>query len=112
MIKDRGNIKWGSMMLPEHLKFLREWKQEECATQRELSEWELEELQQTIDLAFNQRKQVKLNVWTEGKIIQWVGIINSINNNTNELILEGLLKTKTIPLKDIYSAQLDNEFYD
>lgn len=29
MIRDRGNIKWTAMMLPEHLKLLREWQEEE-----------------------------------------------------------------------------------
>ena len=112
MIKDRGNIKWGSMMLSEHLKLLREWKKEDYAKKRELSEWELEELQRTIDQAFNQQKYVKLNVWNEGKIIQWVGIINSINLNTNELILDTLLKTKRISIHSIQAAQLEVDYYD
>ncbi|WP_213423025.1 YolD-like family protein [Bhargavaea massiliensis] len=29
MIRDRGNIKWTAMMLPEHLRLLREWQEEE-----------------------------------------------------------------------------------
>ncbi len=46
MIQDRGNIKWASMMLPEHLELLREYKQQGRTEQpRELTEWELEELQ-------------------------------------------------------------------
>ncbi len=112
MIKDRGNIKWASMMLPEHLELLREYKQGHAKQQRELADWELEELQQTIDLAYNQHQNVKLDVWSDGKITQWIGKVSSININTNELILETLLKTKRIPLKNICSAQLDADYYD
>lgn len=110
MIQDRGNIKWASMMLPEHLELLREYKQERTEQPRELDEWELEELQKTIDQAFNQQLDIKLEVWKDYKITQWTGIIKSIN--TNELILETLLKTKNISIQSIQSAQLDADYYD
>ncbi|MGE7694748.1 YolD-like family protein [Lysinibacillus sp. NPDC094177] len=110
MIQDRGNIKWASMMLPEHLELLREYKQERIEQPRELTEWELEELQNTIDQAFNQQVDIKLEEWKDYKITQWTGIIKSIN--TNELILETLLKTKSIPIQSIQSAQLDADYYD
>lgn len=29
MLRDRGRIKWTAMMLPEHVKMLRVWQQEE-----------------------------------------------------------------------------------
>jgi len=113
MIQDRGNIKWGSLMLPEHLEMLREYKQTEYVEPlRELTEWEFEELQQTIDQAINQQLDVKLNVWMDGKNTQWTGIIKSINFNTNELITETLIKTKRIPLQYVQSAQLEADFYD
>jgi len=110
MIQDRGSIKWASMMLPEHLELLREYKQERTEQPRELTEWELEELQKTIDQAFNQQLDIKLEVWKDYKITQWTGIIKSMN--TNELILETLLKTKSIPIQNIQSAQLDADYYD
>lgn len=110
MIQDRGNIKWASMMLPEHLELLREYKQERTEQPRELTEWELEELQKTIDQAFNQQLDINLEVWKNYKITQWTGIIKSIN--TNELILQTLLKTKSIPIQSIQSAQLDADYYD
>ncbi|MGE7929658.1 YolD-like family protein [Lysinibacillus xylanilyticus] len=110
MIQDRGNIKWASMMLPEHLELLREYKQERTEQPRELTEWELEELQNTIDRAFNQQLGIKLEEWKDYKITQWTGIIKSIN--ANEIILETLLKTKSIPIQSIQSAQLDADYYD
>lgn len=110
MIKDRGNIKWASMMMPEHLDGLREYKQDFTIKKRELTEWELEDIQQTINQAYNQQLDIKLEVWTAGKETQWTGIIKSIN--TTELILETLLKTKTIPLHSVQSAQLEADYYD
>lgn len=112
MIKDRGNIKWGAMMMPEHLDFLKEYKNDFTVQQRELTEWELEDIQQTIEQAYNQKLEVKLDVWVAGKTTQWTGIIKSINLTTNELILDSLLKTKHIPIHSIQSAQLDADYYD
>ena len=113
MIKDRGNIKWASMMLPEHLELLRAYKQTEYVEPpRELTDWELEELQQTIDQAMNQQLNIQLNVWMGGKYTQWTGIIKSVNVSTNELILETLMNSKRIPLQNIQSAQLEATTYD
>ncbi|MFJ5766532.1 MULTISPECIES: YolD-like family protein [unclassified Lysinibacillus] len=113
MIKDRGNIKWASMMLPEHLELLRACKQiEYVEPPRELTDWELEELQQTINQAYNQQINIKLEVWMDSKTTQWIGLIKSINFNTNELILETLIKTKRIPLQHVQSAQLEADYYD
>jgi len=110
MIKDRGNIKWASMMMPEHLDGLREYKKGFTEQLRELAEWELEEIQQTIDQAFSQHLDIKLEAWQDNKIIQWTGTIKTINFNTNELILDTLLKTKRI--QNIQSAQLEADYYD
>lgn len=100
------------MMMPEHLDVLREYKQDTTIQRRDLNEWELEEIQQTIDQAYSQQLDIKLEAWQDNKIIQWTGTIKSINFNTNELILDTLLKTKRIPIQSIQSAQLEADFYD
>ncbi|MCF6408333.1 YolD-like family protein [Pseudalkalibacillus salsuginis] len=56
-IRDRGNIKWTAMMLPEHVKLLRDWKEEDRIQKRpELDEQKLEEMNEIIHeaMAFNQ----------------------------------------------------------
>ncbi len=56
-IRDRGNIKWTSMMLPEHVKLLRDWKEEERLRKKpELDEQKLEEMNETINeaMAYNE----------------------------------------------------------
>ncbi|MFJ7700305.1 YolD-like family protein [Lysinibacillus fusiformis] len=112
MIKDRGNIKWASMMMPEKLDLLRECKEVYATQPRELTEWELEELQQTIDTAYHQQQDVQLNIWNDGKIMHWTGIIEAINLSTNELLFETLLTTKRIPIHRIQSARLEADYYD
>lgn len=49
MIRDRGNIKWTAMMLPEHVKLLRDWaKEDEFETKPELDEQQLEQMNEVI----------------------------------------------------------------
>jgi hypothetical protein len=49
MIRDRGKIKWTSLMLPEHVKMLRDWQEEEkYKTKPQLDEQQLEEMNETI----------------------------------------------------------------
>ena len=49
MIKDRGNIKWTSLMLPEHVGMLREWAKEDTYEQRAvLDEQQLEDMDRII----------------------------------------------------------------
>ncbi|MFZ7945144.1 MULTISPECIES: YolD-like family protein [Bacillaceae] len=57
MIRDRGRIKWTSMMLPEHVKLLRDWVKEDGYEQkREMDEQQLELMNETLSEAieFNQ----------------------------------------------------------
>ncbi|WKT75038.1 YolD-like family protein [Lysinibacillus fusiformis] len=106
MINDRGNMKWTSMMLPEHLLLLKKWKQEvQTEPPRERAEWELEELQQTITRALTERNYIMLTVWEEANFVQYGGIIKGMNEM--ELLLETITTTKHIALKYIYAANIE-----
>lgn len=49
MIRDRGKIKWTSMMLPEHVKLLRDWvKEDSYEKQVEIDEQHLELMNEII----------------------------------------------------------------
>jgi len=49
LLRDRGNIKWVSMMLPEHVKLLRDWeKEDEFQKMPELDEQQFEEMNKVI----------------------------------------------------------------
>ncbi|MDN4074656.1 YolD-like family protein [Fictibacillus terranigra] len=59
MIKDRGSIKWTAMMLPEHVKQLRDWEREEASFENaELDEQQLEEMNQQIFFAMEEAREV------------------------------------------------------
>ncbi|MCQ6266122.1 YolD-like family protein [Fictibacillus sp. WQ 8-8] len=59
MIKDRGSIKWTAMMLPEHVKQLRDWEREEAWLENtELDEQQLEEMNQQIFFAMEEARKV------------------------------------------------------
>lgn len=113
MIKDRGTIKWTAMMLPEHVQKIKQWKSEAYAeVPRALTEWELEDLQQTIDQAFQQQKIVTIKTWQEAKYVQWTGTITALESELQQLVLETLTAVKRIPFHSIHAARLDDECYD
>lgn len=52
MIRDRGRIKWTSMMLPEHVKLLRDWVKEDGYEQKkEMDEQQLELMNEVLSEA-------------------------------------------------------------
>ncbi len=112
MIKDRGTIKWTAMMLPEHVQKIKQWRREAYAeAPRTLSEWELEDLQQTINQAFKQHKIVTISTWQEAKYVQWTGTITALDES-QQLVLETLTAVKRISFHSIHAARLEDEIYD
>lgn len=87
MLHDRGNMKWTSLMLPEHLVQLKEWKKEQYYDKKcDLTEWELEEIEQTIQRAFKLRKIVKLTLWNHNILQNQVGLITGVETYKKELL--------------------------
>lgn len=80
MIRDRGNIKWTAMMLPEHLEELRKWQAEDDLVKRPvLSEWDLMEIQEEIDLALRRKCEVEVQTWRDGVIHKLAGVIDDLD---------------------------------
>lgn len=89
MIRDRGNIKWTAMMLPEHVKLLREWQEQDKYVKKpELDEWALQELSEQLQLAYNQKREIELKVWEEQQIYKTTGVIARLNPAKATLYLE------------------------
>lgn len=89
MLHDRGNMKWTSLMLPEHLVQLKERKIEQYHDKkRDLTEWELEEIEQTIQRAFKLRKLVKLTLWDHNKLHDYAGLVTGTDPYKKELLLD------------------------
>ena len=62
--RDRGNIKWNALMLPEHVKLLREWQAEDKKIAKpKLDDWQLEEMNKQLQYAYEQNLSIILNFW-------------------------------------------------
>lgn len=66
MIRDRGNIKWTSMMLPEHVKLLRDWSEaDHYQEKRELDEQQLEQFNEIICMAMEEHAELVFTYYQE-----------------------------------------------
>lgn len=107
MIRDRGNMKWTAMMLPEHLVGIREWKQEQFYDKkRDLTEWELEEIEQTIQRAFKMRQLVTLTLWNNNKLHDETGLVTGMDPIKKELLLDTDMAIKHISFEEFQDAKL------
>lgn len=104
---DRGMKKWTAMMLPEHVDMLREWQAEDTYTPRPiLSEWQLEELQQTVVEAYVTQKNVMITVWIDGQEKQYQGIIKKLNPIKQQLHIQSSSIMDTIYVEQIIRVDL------
>lgn len=109
MLRDRGNMKWTAMMLPEHLVEIKKWKKEQFYDKkRELTEWELEEIEQTIQRAWKMQKLVRLTLWDQNKLHDEVGRVTGTDVYKKELLLDTDFSVKRITFNQIQKASLLN----
>lgn len=109
--KDRGVIKWTALMLPEHVKELRNWQDELKQVQpNEMHEWELDDLQQTIERAYHQNVRIELTVYSNEKWRNVEGTITKLLLQQQQLILQTQTTQLTIHLPSIQRAVVDDSF--
>lgn len=86
MNRDRGTIKWNAMMLPEHVKLLREWQAEDQRiTKPELDQWVLQEMSEQIQWAYEHQSSLELTVWEEKRLYKIQGKIVRVDRQRNIL---------------------------
>ncbi len=103
MLRDRGTIKWTAMMLPEHVKLLREWKDEELAPIRQQpDEQQYEEWNYRLQEALELTKSLTITYWKSNRPFTQIGLIQRIDT------LNGIVRMQTasgelviIPLETI-----------
>ena len=109
MNKDRGTIKWTSLMLPEHVQRLRAWEHElHDKTPKEKADWELEQLHETIQQAYALKTPITLTLYKQGTWQVMTGIITTIDINKQYLLLETDTIAKAIPFLTIQAAECDD----
>lgn len=108
MFVERGAKKWNALMLPEHFQALKKWKKEFYKENpKHLSDWELEDLQQTISLAVKRQQVIRLTIWENDRYIQQEGIIKYINIHEREIAFCTISQIKKIKIDYIYEANID-----
>jgi len=108
MIRDRGNIKWTAMMLPEHIVELRNWMDKNHYIERpELSEWDLQSIQEEIEVATNRKCQTLVKTWKDGKVNASGGVIVGIDLQSECIIFDDPFGTYRILVSDIIGVQCE-----
>ncbi|PYZ96475.1 hypothetical protein CR205_12200 [Alteribacter lacisalsi] len=78
--KDRGTIKWTSLMLPEHVRMLKEHQEAYFKVARpELDPQQLEEFERTVCEAMGLNRELAVTYWENGYHHQVYGYVHYIN---------------------------------
>lgn len=105
-IRDRGNIKWSTMMLPEHRQLLQELElaqdEQECP---DLSEDQQEELELVIGESMAEAVEVMLTFFAEKRYSNFTGIIKKYDPLNRTICVENKAEIrKTIPISAVIKA--------
>lgn len=107
MIRDRGNIKWTAMMLPEHVKMLRDWQDEnEKVENPQLNELDLTLMADEIERAYRGKNFIKLTFLQNGYLKNDTGEIIKIDVSDKSLVLENPFATTRYKFGEIVVATI------
>ena len=105
-IRDRGTKKWTAMMLPEHIVALRNWMDTDHYEERpELSEWDLQSIQEEIEVSYKRKCETLIKTWKDGKVMTLGGIIEVLDLRSECIVIDNPFGPEMIPFSDIVSAQ-------
>ncbi|WP_428909010.1 YolD-like family protein [Niallia sp. Krafla_26] len=109
MIRDRGRIKWVSMMLPEHVHILREWAEEDTyKTKKILDEQQLEILNGVICEAMEFDYPVTIVHYRDKKYELLVGNVRRWDPLEHKLsVMDHFGEEHRIALHDIMDVQIN-----
>jgi len=107
MIKDRGKMKWVSMMLPEHVQMLREWADEDLNEERVvLDEQQIEEINHMIAEAMENRMLVAISYYSQKRYHVMIGHIHYYDEWKQQLnVIDRFDEAQYIKLSDIMDVR-------
>ncbi|KZE66849.1 hypothetical protein AWM68_19960 [Fictibacillus phosphorivorans] len=86
MIRDRGNIKWTAMMLPEHVKALRAFDSDQTKKEKpELDEQHLSLMEETISEAMAENLELCFTYFKSDDFHLYIGKVHYIDTYRKEL---------------------------
>ncbi|WNB93632.1 YolD-like family protein [Bacillus sp. NEB1478] len=109
MIRDRGTIKWTAMMLPEHVKMLREHQNGLSYGKKPvLDEQKYEEFNETICMAMEDSSPLKFTFYQKGEIKQLAGHVHYVDELKKQLrIMDERAEVKLLNMADIIDIDID-----
>lgn len=79
-IRDRGNIKWTSLMLPEHVAMVRQiYANKDKVAKPQLDEQELEEIERIIGEGMQEQTNLVFTYWVDGYYRTVIGRVSKFN---------------------------------
>lgn len=108
MIRDRGTIKWNSLMLPEHVKMLQEWMDEDEKSERiQLDEQMLERFDEITLEAVELKQTVLITYVSKDRDVQLIGQIRSFDHEQKQFqITDQLGNEQKVKLRQIKQLQV------
>lgn len=100
--RDRGSKKWVAMMLPEHVKLIRQYNEESQKVQKpELCDWELDIIQESIQIAMKRNVDVHMKIWKDGVFFHHYGKITWVDVNKKTIEMEDTFQAISLMLNEV-----------
>lgn len=108
MIRDRGRIKWTAMMLPEHVKLLRDWvKEDQYEQKKSIDEQQLEWMNEILMEAVECNQLVAITHYQNHNYEIVVGKIHNWDELAQKLhIIDRFQEIHRIAIVDIANVRL------
>lgn len=88
MLRDRGKIKWVSLMLPEHVNLLRDWAMEDSYEKsRQVDEQQLEMMNNIVLEAMEFHKQIEVTYYKKHSYTSVIGKIRRVDEINQKIHL-------------------------
>ncbi|MCZ0067612.1 YolD-like family protein [Bacillus sonorensis] len=109
MLRDRGSIKWVSMMLPEHVELLREYHEDLDKVKKPvLDEQKYEEFNDMICEAMEENRPLQFAYYQKGEVSMLAGRVHYVDALKRELrIVSHTDETYVLKLDDIIEIEYD-----
>ncbi|WP_341963503.1 YolD-like family protein (plasmid) [Planococcus maritimus] len=106
-VSDRGLIKWQGMLLTEHVRLIKAFYEEQDQVPKpELTEYDLQAIQEEVEIAMSRRCEVQLKTWKNGAFLTHTGVIQEIDLRNGQLIYEDESGRQRLPVKSLVGIQL------
>ncbi|AUD12432.1 MULTISPECIES: YolD-like family protein [unclassified Planococcus (in: firmicutes)] len=106
-VSDRGLIKWQGMLLTEHVRLIKAFYEEEDQVSKpELTEFDLQAIQEEVEIAMSRRCEVQLKTWKNGAFFTHTGVIQEIDLRNGQLVYEDTSGRQRLPVESLVGIQL------